>query len=127
MENEILALNANQVVAYLQKEPREFTKADIIRFIEENDIRAKLLLVDQGGAEVFIDEDAYITSDEERARVYEAQDMEELAEHVENLRVVLDGVRTLFYAPDGGNVYGEIKADELEQELPEEHFLRELV
>ena len=39
MENEILALNANQVVAYLQKEPREFTKADIIRYIEENDIR----------------------------------------------------------------------------------------
>ncbi len=39
MENEILALNANQVVAYLQKEPREFTKADIIRFIEENGIR----------------------------------------------------------------------------------------
>ena len=39
MENEILALNANQVVAYLQKEPREFTKADIIRFIEENNIR----------------------------------------------------------------------------------------
>ena len=39
MENEILALNANQVVAYLQKEPHEFTKADIIRFIEENNIR----------------------------------------------------------------------------------------
>ena len=39
VENEILALNANQVVAYLQKEPREFTKADIIRFIEENNIR----------------------------------------------------------------------------------------
>ena len=39
MENEILALNANQVVAYLQKEPREFTKADIIRYIEENNIR----------------------------------------------------------------------------------------
>ena len=39
MENEILALNANQVVAYLQKVPREFTMADIIRFIEENNIR----------------------------------------------------------------------------------------
>jgi glutamine synthetase len=34
-----LALNANQVVAYLQKPASEFTKADIIRFVEDNNIR----------------------------------------------------------------------------------------
>ncbi len=33
-----LQMNANPVVAFLQKDPREFTKADIIRYIEENDI-----------------------------------------------------------------------------------------
>ena len=32
-------MNANRVVAFLQKEPRDFTKADIIRFVRENDIR----------------------------------------------------------------------------------------
>ncbi|MBQ6209642.1 MAG: glutamine synthetase [Prevotella sp.] len=39
MENERLALNANPVVAYLQKEPRDFTKEDIINFIRDNEIR----------------------------------------------------------------------------------------
>ena len=39
MENKKLALNANPVVAFLQKEPHEFTKEDIIRFISENQIR----------------------------------------------------------------------------------------
>ena len=39
MENDRLALNANRVVAYLQKLPQEFTKQDIIRFIEENSIK----------------------------------------------------------------------------------------
>ena len=39
MENEKLALNANPVVAFLQKEPREFTLQDIIRFVTENQIR----------------------------------------------------------------------------------------
>ena len=34
-----LTLNANRVVAFLQKMPQEFTKQDIIRFITENDIR----------------------------------------------------------------------------------------
>ena len=34
-----LAMNANTVVAFLQKPTDEFTKADIIRFIEENDIK----------------------------------------------------------------------------------------
>ena len=32
-------MNANPVVAFLQKEPQSFTKADIIRFIEENGIK----------------------------------------------------------------------------------------
>lgn len=39
MENKHLSLNANPVVRFLQKSPAEFTKADIIRFIKENDVR----------------------------------------------------------------------------------------
>ena len=39
MENEKLALNANPVVAFLQKPPQTFTKADIITFVRENDIK----------------------------------------------------------------------------------------
>ena len=39
MENEKLALNANPVVAFLQKEPRDFTRQDIIDFITQNGIR----------------------------------------------------------------------------------------
>ena len=39
MANNRLALNANRVVAFLQKLPLEFTKQDIIRFIEENGIK----------------------------------------------------------------------------------------
>ena len=39
MTNDRLALNANRVVAFLQKMPQEFTKQDIIHFIEENQIR----------------------------------------------------------------------------------------
>lgn len=39
MTNNRLALNANRVVAFLQKMPQEFTKQDIIHFIEENQIR----------------------------------------------------------------------------------------
>ena len=37
--NKELSMNPNRVVAYLGKPCREFTKADIIRFIQENDIR----------------------------------------------------------------------------------------
>ena len=39
MTNNRLALNANRVVAFLQKMPQEFTKQDIIHFIEENQIK----------------------------------------------------------------------------------------
>lgn len=39
MNNDTLALNANKVVAYLQKPASEFTKEDIINFISHNDIR----------------------------------------------------------------------------------------
>ncbi|MBR2101559.1 MAG: glutamine synthetase [Prevotella sp.] len=35
----ILEKNANRVVAFLQKQPSDFTKADILHFIRENDIR----------------------------------------------------------------------------------------
>jgi glutamine synthetase len=38
MNNE-LTLNANKVVAFLNKPAREFTKADIISFVQQNDIR----------------------------------------------------------------------------------------
>lgn len=37
--NQELSMNANQLVAYLQKPASEFTKADIISFIQQNDIR----------------------------------------------------------------------------------------
>ena len=39
MDNNQLLLNANPVVAYLQKTAAEFTKADIIKYVRENDIR----------------------------------------------------------------------------------------
>ncbi|MCR5131646.1 MAG: glutamine synthetase family protein [Prevotella sp.] len=39
LREELLALNANPVVSFLQKLPQEFTKQDIIRFIEEKEIR----------------------------------------------------------------------------------------
>ena len=34
-----LSMNANQLVAFLQKQTSEFTKADIISFIQQKDIR----------------------------------------------------------------------------------------
>ena len=39
MENKTLKMNANDLVAYLQKPAKEFTKADIIDFIQSHDIR----------------------------------------------------------------------------------------
>ncbi len=39
MENKHLMLNANPVVAFLQKPASEFTRADIIRYVVENDIQ----------------------------------------------------------------------------------------
>ena len=38
MDNHI-ALNPNAVVAFLQKRPQDFTRADLLRFIQENEIR----------------------------------------------------------------------------------------
>ena len=38
MNNDALAFNANELVAFLQKPKEEFTKADIVRFVMENDI-----------------------------------------------------------------------------------------
>ncbi len=38
-ENKHLALNANPVVAYLQKMPSEITRADLVRYVTENDIK----------------------------------------------------------------------------------------
>ena len=37
--NKELAMNPNKLVAFLGKPCKEFTKADIVRFIEENEIR----------------------------------------------------------------------------------------
>ena len=37
--NKELSMNPNRVIAYLGKPCQEFTKADIIRYIQENDIR----------------------------------------------------------------------------------------
>ena len=39
MDQRQLSMNANQVVAFLQKNPADFTKADIVRFIAEKGIR----------------------------------------------------------------------------------------
>ena len=39
MENYELKMNANEVVAYLQKPPTEFTKQDIIKFVSERGIK----------------------------------------------------------------------------------------
>ena len=39
MNNPEITMNANPVVGFLQKMPREFTKADIIRYVRENDIK----------------------------------------------------------------------------------------
>ena len=39
MANNGLLMNANEVVAFLQKPSSEFTKEDIVRFIQENDIK----------------------------------------------------------------------------------------
>lgn len=36
---EDLSMNMNKVVAFLKKEPKDFTKADMIRFVEENEIK----------------------------------------------------------------------------------------
>ena len=38
MNNDALAFNANELIAFLQKPKEEFTKADIVRFVIENDI-----------------------------------------------------------------------------------------
>ena len=37
--NDIIRLNPNPVVAFLKKQPKEFTRADILRFIEEKEIK----------------------------------------------------------------------------------------
>lgn len=39
MNNDILTMNANPVVAFLQKPAEALTKADIIKYVRENDIR----------------------------------------------------------------------------------------
>ncbi len=39
MDNQTISMNANPVVAFLQKEPHTFTKADIIRFVRENGVK----------------------------------------------------------------------------------------
>ena len=38
MNNDAMAFNANELIAFLQKPKEEFTKADIVRFVMENDI-----------------------------------------------------------------------------------------
>ena len=39
MENNKIDFNANPLVCFLKKEPKDFTKQDIIRYIKENDIQ----------------------------------------------------------------------------------------
>ena len=106
----------------------------IREFIESNGIVARLVISnpeekDESGRplEIFIDEDSRPTLSEERASIYEAQDLEELIEHGEALDVVFNNVHAVFYAMDGGNVEGWIYDDEIDDEIPEDHFLMELV
>ena len=49
---EELALNPNKVVAYLGKPAKEFTKADIVRYITENGIRMEVR-TDQPGLQLY--------------------------------------------------------------------------
>lgn len=48
MANNELLMNANEVVAFLQKPSTEFTKDDIIRFIRENEIKMVNLMYPGG-------------------------------------------------------------------------------
>ena len=106
----------------------------IREFIESNGIVARLVISnpeekDENGRplEIFIDEDSCPTLSEERASIYEAQDLEELIEHGEALDIVFNNVHAVFYAMDGGNVEGWIYDEEIDDEIPEDHFLMELV
>ena len=90
----------------------------IREFIESNGIVARLVISnpeekDENGRplEIFIDE---------------AQDLEELIEHGEALDAVFNNVHAVFYAMDGGNVEGWIYDEEIDDEMPEDHFLMEL-
>ena len=48
MENKKIRLNANPIVAYLQKPSAEFTRADLIRYVEENEIKMVNLMYPGG-------------------------------------------------------------------------------
>lgn len=98
-------------------------------FIQEHEIIARLAwqnTENDNDPEVFLNEDSMPTLKEEEAMRYEAQDMEELVEHGETLTSVLNGIMAIFYAPDGGSMEGWITVEELDQPIPEDHFLREL-
>lgn len=107
----------------------------IQEFIEENQIKARLVMSRNYGddstkekdLEVFLDEDMKVTLDESKACAYEAQDMEELIEHGETLANVIENAHAVFYAPDGGNIEGWLDVEELDEEITDDHFLMELV
>lgn len=106
----------------------------IREFIEENGITAKLCIVvdpekNENGEskEMFVNEDSYLTENEDEACVYEAQDLDELIEHGDTLASILNGVQAVFYAPEGGNIRGWISDEELDEVIPDDHFLTELV
>ena len=48
MANNELLMNANEVVAFLQKPSSEWTKDDIVRFIRENEIKMVNLMYPGG-------------------------------------------------------------------------------
>ena len=107
----------------------------IQEFLEENQIKARLVMsrnyedgnVKEKDLEVFLDEDMKVTLDESKACAYEAQSMERLIELGETLANVIKNIHAVFYAPDGGNIEGWLGAEELDEEITEDHFLMELV
>ena len=102
-------------------------------FIEQNGLTARLLLTCKVNGkqdqpkELFVDQDSFITENEDEGMIYEAQDLDELVDHGETLANVLNGVQAVFYAPDGGHVVTWFSQEDLDSPMTEDNILNELV
>lgn len=103
----------------------------IREFIKENNITAKLVFTvnpdTKSEKEFFVDEDCYLTDDESKGTVYEAQDLDELIDHGETLSNVLNGVQAIFYASDGGNMRTWFSQEDLDNPIDDDNVLYELI
>ena len=54
MENKKIRLNANPVVAYLQKPAAVFTRADLIRYVEEQEIKRIMFFIKTIANEIIV-------------------------------------------------------------------------